>query len=249
MKRAFLPIRQPQSVTSMIVGSGLLANAFASQADNVLADSCIYAAGVSNSACQDRREFERERERLLGAMRSTSPDSPFIYFGTCSIDDPEAQKSAYVQHKAAMESFVRERISYLIFRLPQLAGFTPNPHTLLNYLFSRIIRSERFQVWGRAHRNLIDVDDVVKIARDMVTVEKAVRATINIANTRSSSMFDIVRTMEEVLGRRAIFDTIDQGNSYNIDTQRIMPALQRCAISFSPCYLHDVVRKYYGHHV
>ena len=83
----------------------------------------------------------------------------------------------------------------------------------------------------------------------MVTVEKAVRATINIANTRSSSMFDIVRTMEEVLGRRAIFDTIDQGNSYNIDTQRIMPALQRCAISFSPCYLHDVVRKYYGHHV
>lgn len=232
----------------MIVGSGLVARAFASLADDAPRDTCIYAAGVSNSACHDRREFERERERLLAAMRAASKNGLFVYFSTCSIDDPDAQQSAYVQHKTSMESLVREHPRHLIFRLPQLAGFTPNPHTLLNYLFARIVRSERFQVWGGAHRNLIDIDDAVKIARDLVKVEKVVCTTINIANTSSSTMFDIVGVMEEVLGRHAIFDVVDRGSSYAIDTQRIVPALQRCAICFSTDYLHEVARKYYGHH-
>jgi|SRR5450432_843291 len=232
----------------MIVGSGLIAQAFAGQAETTLSGACLYAAGVSNSSCQDPREFERERERLLLAMRRSAPGQLFIYFSTCSIDDPEAQSSLYIQHKATMEHLVRERTRHLIFRLPQLAGFTPNPHTLLNYLFSRIVRSERFQVWNGAHRNIIDVDDVVKIAIDLVASEKIACETINIANTQSSRMFEIVRTIEDVLKRPAIFDTIDRGTSYAINTDRIRSSLKRAGVLFSANYLREVIQKYYGHH-
>ena len=147
----------------MIFGSGLLARAFGPQFANS-ATSCVYAAGVSNSNCSDQREFDREQDRLMVAMGQHRSAELFLYFGTCSANGPLGSASPYVQHKIKMEKIVEEHPRYLILRLPQTAGKTENPHTLLNYIFARIIRSERFQVWKNARRNIIDVDDVVRIA-------------------------------------------------------------------------------------
>ena len=230
----------------MIVGTGLIARAFAAHQD-ALAETCVYAAGVSNSSCNDPREFERERQRMRVAMTDCTADRLFMYFSTCSIDDPAAQGSAYVLHKKAMEGLVAERKRHLIFRLPQLAGATPNPHTLLNYLYARIIRSERFEIWSGASRNIIDVDDVARIATDLVVEERACGEIINIANSANSSMFDIVRSMETVLGRRAIFDILDRGAGYTIATDRIQASLRRCRIAFSEDYLLHTIQKYYQH--
>jgi nucleoside-diphosphate-sugar epimerase len=231
----------------MIVGSGLIARAFARQGQ-VLSGVCVYAAGVSNSSCADLREFERERLRLLAALAGSPADRVFLYFSTCSIGDPAAQGSQYVLHKIAMEHLVRNRIRHVILRLPQLAGATPNPHTLLNYLYARIARSERFSIWRGASRNIIDVDDVARIVVDLVTREGAFGETINIANSASSSMFEIVGALEAVLGRKAIFDIIDQGAGYAIDTDRIRASVLRCSIEFSGDYLPRTIRKYYAHH-
>lgn len=230
----------------VIIGSGLIARAFAPHAGQ-LGDVCIYAAGVSNSSCSDAREFAREHQRLGAALRDAAADTLFVYFSTCSVADPDAQASGYVRHKLAMEDVTRQHARHLILRLPQLAGETPNPHTLLNYLFARIVRSERFQIWARAKRNIIDVDDVARIALDLIDVEHAAGETINVASPHSSGMVDIVRSMEQVLGHRAIFDAVERGSSYAIDTQRIAGALQRCGISFPETYLHTVIGKYYGH--
>jgi nucleoside-diphosphate-sugar epimerase len=232
----------------MIVGTGLIARAFAAHQD-ALAGTCVYAAGVSNSSCSDPREFERERQRVLAAMADCTPDRLFLYFSTCSIDDPAAQGSGYVLHKKAMEDLVAERDRHLIFRLPQLAGATPNPHTLLNYLYARIVRSERFTIWTGASRNIIDVDDVASIATDLVVAEKACGETINIANSENSSIFDIVRSMEAVLGRSAIFDILDRGAGYAIATDRIQASLLRCRIAFSGDYLLRTIQKYYQHEI
>lgn len=230
----------------MIVGSGLIARAFAAHQD-AFSGACVYAAGVSNSSCTDPREFERERQRLLAAMGAFSADTLFLYFSTCSIVDPATQGSAYALHKLAMERLVAERKRHLIFRLPQLAGATPNPHTLLNYLYARIVRSERFAIWSGASRNILDVEDVARIAADLVTAERACGEIINIANTGNTSIFDIVKAMEAVLGRPAIFDIIDRGSGYAIATERIQASLLRCGISFSGDYLCLTIRKYYGH--
>jgi hypothetical protein len=53
--------------------------------------------------------------------------------------------------------------------------------------------------------------------------------------------------METVLGHSAIFDVVDQGAGYAIDTERIGASLARCGISFSGDYLHRTISKYYGH--
>ena len=231
----------------MIIGSGLVARAFAEHRDALArVRACVYAAGVSNSSCTDVREFERERDRLRTAMADPGSDHLFVYFSTCSITDPAAQASAYVCHKLAMERLVAERARYLVLRLPQLAGPTPNPHTLLNYLYARIIRSERFTIWRGARRNIIDIDDVVRIALDLMLVEGAENEIIDVANTRSSDVFDIVEALQTTLGHRAIFDIIDKGADYSIDTTRIEASLQRCGIAFPADYLQRTIRKYYG---
>jgi len=231
---------------SIIIGSGLIARAFVPQLAG-LPGAWVYAAGVSNSSCIDPREFERERARLAEALAAAPRASLFLYFSTCSVDDPAVRESAYVRHKLAMEHLVRQRDRHLVLRLPQLAGKTPNPHTLLNHLYARIVRSERFAIWRGATRNIIDVDDVARVVTDLVVSENACGETINLANARSYGIFAVVRSLEEVTGHKGIFDIIDRGTGYAIDIDRIQAALHRCRLSFPEDYLLQVIRKYYGH--
>ena len=98
----------------MIIGSGLIAKAFIDGGAHALRDTCFYAAGVSNSGCQDEREYLRERARLNAAMDGCRTGERLVYFSSCSIEDPASRDSAYVQHKIRMENLVRERARHLI---------------------------------------------------------------------------------------------------------------------------------------
>ena len=229
----------------MIIGSGLLARAFAasfSQRDDV----CIYAAGVSNSSCTDTSEFDRERLRVENALHQAKSADAFVYFGTCSVGDPEALNTPYVQHKLAMEKLVSTHPRHLIFRLPQVAGFTPNPHTLLNYLYAKIARSEAFILWRNAKRNIIDVDDIAAISRQLIADNTSRNITLNIANPSNYSMGDIVKAMEKSVGKQAIYEVVERGAAYLIDTSAMLPVADKAGVIFDKDYLERVIEKYYG---
>lgn len=229
----------------MLIGSGLLAHAFSSaylQRDDV----CIYAAGVSNSSCSDVYEFARERQRLADAIGHAMHVDAFVYFGTCSVADPESRNTPYVLHKLAMEQLVCTHPRYLILRLPQVAGNTPNPHTLLNYLYARISRSEAFCLWKNAKRNIIDINDVVAIAGQLIGDKSMRNVTINIANPINYSMTEIVGAMERAAGKRAVFHMDERGAEYTININAILPLLEGAGVDFGTDYLDKVMRKYYG---
>ena len=61
----------------MIIGSGLLARSFESSLGSK-SDVCVYAAGVSNSGCNDTTEFYREQLRLTEALSCYS-DSDLLF--------------------------------------------------------------------------------------------------------------------------------------------------------------------------
>jgi nucleoside-diphosphate-sugar epimerase len=228
----------------MIVGHGLMATAF-----TPIGRECrgivVHAAGVSNSGCEDAREFERERLALERTLASASTADCMIYFSTCSVSDSASRETAYVRHKLAMEALVRAHPRHLILRLPQVAGRTPNPHTLLNYLHARIVRGERFAVWGRARRNVIDCDDVAAVAR--VAIEAGVRAaTLDIASPRDHALPEIVATMERVTHGHAVYDVLDRGAAYPIDVAPIARFIAAAGVDFDEGYLERVLRKYYA---
>ncbi len=229
----------------MIIGSGLIAHAF--KATYAHSDTvCLYAAGVSNSACRDPHEFARERERLTAALGNMQAVDCFVYFGTCSVADPAAQDTDYVRHKLAMERLVSAHPRHLIFRLPQVAGLTPNPHTLLNYLYAHIARSEACQLWVEATRNIIDVADVAAIARLLIEDKTARNRIVNIANPVSYPMPDIVAAMARRVGKPAILDSVHRGSGYAIDTSAIQPLLDKAGVHFGDDYLDRVIGKYYA---
>jgi nucleoside-diphosphate-sugar epimerase len=228
----------------MIIGSGLLAKAFSLQFE-LRRDVCIYAAGVSNSHGMDFSEFERERLRLATALQTANDVGAFVYFGTCSVADPESQNTHYVQHKLAMEQLVAQHPKYLILRLPQVAGCTPNPHILLNYLYARIARSEAFSVWRNAYRNVIDVYDIATLSGILIEDIGMRNCIMNLANTESYSMPKIVSTMEQVVGKKAIFNVVERGSHYAIDVAEMLPILAKTDIRFNQSYLKKVLKKYY----
>jgi len=229
----------------MIIGSGLIAHAF--RASYAHSDTvCIYAAGVSNSSCSDTHEFARERLRLEAALQQAQQLDAFVYFGTCSVGDPEAQHTPYVQHKLAMEHLAATHPRHLILRLPQVAGITPNPHTLLNYLYANIARSEAFKLWRKARRNIIDVDDVAAIAGQLIADPAARRITVNVANLSSDTMPAIVAAMEHIVGKPAIYEAVDRGSESAIDTRVILPLLDKAGVTFGDDYLERVLGKYYA---
>lgn len=228
----------------MLIGSGLIAHAFSPEFSH-RSDVCIYAAGVSNSSCTDAHEFARERQRLTNALAQTSHEATFVYFGTCSVADSEARCTPYVQHKLVMESLASEHPRHLVIRLPQVAGKTPNPHTLLNYLYARISRSEAFCLWRNAKRNIIDVDDVVTIACHLLADVSLKNVTLNIANSTCYPMIDIVHAMERIVGKPAIYEIVERGSEYPIDIEKILPILSKAAIRFDDNYLDRTIGKYY----
>ncbi len=229
----------------MIIGSGLLAKAMAPhfEADPSV---CIYAAGVSNSNCVMDSEFEREKARLMASLERLSEVNCFVQFSTCSVEDQTARTSPYVQHRLAMESLARKHPQHLIVRLPQVAGNSPNPHTLLNYLYARISRSEGFSIWKGARRNIIDVDDIARIVRELVRRPEFRATTVNVANPEDHSVMDIVRIMEEIVGKPAVLDLKSRYSAYSINIDPIRSVIKDAGVVFSGDYLKKTLNKYYG---
>lgn len=212
----------------MIVGSGVVASCLDDRPGVIL-----YAAGVSNSRCEDADEFKRDRERLIDNLDRRGL---FVYFSTCAAGD-----STYVTHKRELEALVKERGDYLICRLPIVAGKTTNPHTLLNYLHSRIARSERFDLIPEARRNIIDTTDIGSIVKWLLKTG-AENETVNVAAPMDYSMRQIVAAFEELTGKRAYTREHPGSPDLLIDVSRIKAA----PMCWSGDYLGDVLRRYYG---
>jgi uncharacterized protein YbjT (DUF2867 family) len=212
----------------VIVGSGMIATELDDRSGVV-----FYAAGVSNALCVDEDEYARDRERLRANLHR---QGLFVYFSTASDLD-----SRYVQHKREMESLVKSRGEYLICRASNIAGKTSNPHTILNYLYARISRSEGFQCWSKARRNIIDVSDLREITHWLIR-DGAVNETVNLAAPKDYSVPEIVAAFERLTLKKAYAKMVERGDATRLDVSRIEGA----PVKFGADYLDRVLRKYYA---
>ncbi len=225
----------------MIIGNGLLARAFVPFFGED-ATLIIFASGVSNSSEKNPAQFAREERMLREACAS---GRKIVYFSTCSVHDPELAASPYVMHKLAMEQLVSRLPAYAIFRLPQVVGHTPNPHTLSNFLYRHISQGLPFHIWRNARRNLIDIDDVQNIARHLLQQGQA-QQCLNIACPFSIAMPELLAIFERVIGKKAQCDVIEAGGRYALDTTACQQAALAVGVAFDVHYLDNLIQKYYA---
>lgn len=228
----------------MVVGKGLVAKAFKAYGDDPA--YIIFASGVSNSTSVDIAMFERE-QHLLQQTVDANPDKRLVYFSTCSIYDSSLEKSAYVQHKLNMEKLVSQtHSSYIIFRVSNLAGFSINPNTVLNYFFQHIQKGIFFQVWSNAFRNIIDVEDAFRVCDHIIRNKLFENQIVNIANPYNTKVTDIVKEIEFFLEKKGNYNIIEKSSKPIINVNLIETLFGKLNLTFEGNYLRKVIKKYYS---
>lgn len=131
----------------MIVGTGDIANVIKDREG-----ALFFASGVSNSRCEDRELFRREKQLLLSQPKKLC----LFYFGTISM---YYNSNMYTKHKEAMERLIRSNWNnYNIIRLGNIT-WGKNPNTFLNYLKGKKKAGESFELIDE-YRYMIDKDQL-----------------------------------------------------------------------------------------
>lgn len=230
-----------------IVGNGLIASGLKRVKGIKEMPVLFFAAGVSNSQCTDRNEFQREEELLSSYTIKLANNNRLVYFSTCSVKESESSThDTYISHKQRMEKLVEERGNYTIFRLTQIAGHSSNPHTLLNYLRNRLTNRQPITIQKRATRNIIDIEDAVDACLFFINSPNSVNKIIDIGSLKSHSVQLIAEQLAEVLHTKAILILDDTGSKINVDISDMKSFCEHKKIRFDENYLIRTLKKYYS---
>jgi nucleoside-diphosphate-sugar epimerase len=228
----------------VVVGHGMMARAFSAFAGD--AGVLIYASGVSDSG-ETRPDAFRRESGLLQRTRADHPDALLVYFGTCSVDDPDRRDTPYVRHKLEMESQIRSSPGpWMVLRLPLAVGPGRRGKTLANFLYDRIIHGRAFDVWAHSTRYPIDVEDAYRIASRLIEDRSMWRRTVNVA-LRAYKVLDFVRILEEITGRKAAYALVEKGRHFELHCPEVAALAGELHLDFSEGYLEKVLRKYFTH--
>ncbi len=230
----------------MVIGNGLIAKSFHHY--KTKDEFVVFASGVSDSKSSTENDFKREQDLLITTIKNNL-FKRIVYFSTCSITDDDLKQTDYVKHKINIENLIKAAAPrFQIFRLSNLAGITHNPHTVLNFFYFHITEGRHFDLWKNSERNIIDVEDVYKIADHILQNNLFPNQVINIANDKNYSVKYIVNCIENVCHKKANFTEKEKGAKLVIDIGEIQPILRSLEIKFDDDYLPKLLLKYYQKH-
>ncbi|WP_018681851.1 NAD-dependent epimerase/dehydratase family protein [Actinokineospora enzanensis] len=205
-----------------IVGNGFLARhlhiAFGDRHPEVTA----LAAGVTRTIDATAAEFDREAALVYDVTRrcradgrtvvffSTASDSMYGGIGATGAEDgPVFPTSAYGRHKLAMEAVLAASgARHLTLRLAHVLGVGQRPHQLLPALVGQV-RAGRVTIFRHAHRDLVDVRDVVG-ALDGLLASDTRDTVVNVASGVLTPVERIVEGIERRLGTRVARRYVDR---------------------------------------
>jgi nucleoside-diphosphate-sugar epimerase len=234
----------------MIIGSGFIAKNFKKKKKLIKNyNLAIYASGVSNSKSTNKYNFKRERKKIINYKKKVEYKI-LVYISTCSIFDPSRQKNLYVKHKLNMENLIKKNFNkYIIVRFPEVVGLNSNKNNLINFFYQKIINNEKFKLWSNSKRNIIDIDDAIKIFFIFIKKiwkKKKINLEVNIANTKFVSPNTIVRIIEKLTLKKACYDKIEFGHlNWKIRPLINKSIIETSRINFDRFYLEKILKKYY----
>mgnify|MGYP006075066635 CR=1 FL=1 len=229
----------------MIIGNGLIANGFKFyQNDKKI---LIFASGVSNSNETCEIAFEKEKNLLRQVKESMSLDNDYlwVYFSTTSLLDVSQLNNYYVNHKKNVENIVKEFDKFIIFRLPQIAGKSNNPSTLINFLHKKISSEEKFDLWTNAKRDIIDIEDAFKICHQIIEEGNVLNKVIHIGTGIYNSIESIVSCLENITGKKALYQVKSLGSGFKCDLDLSIETAEKISLNFKNDYLSKALKKYY----
>jgi hypothetical protein len=223
----------------IVVGNGLLAKEF--KKILISNDIVVFASGVSNSKELEQEPFDRE-ELLLRETIKKYKNKKILYFSTCSIS--QSTTSPYIEHNIKMENIIIESgTSYYIFRLPQVIGIVDN-NTLISFIARSSYRNNPLTIQNNAYRNLIDIEDVVRIVKEIILCSTNESITFNISSSSYISVLSLAKKIKEVLNSDSLITEVCGGESYKIDNSKLKEYISDGDIIFTESYPLKLLEKY-----
>jgi glycosyltransferase involved in cell wall biosynthesis len=230
---------------AMVIGKGVIANRFMDY--SLLKKNLIFAGNIHDSSITDENIFRAEEDSIKLAL-AQNPQVNFVYFSSCCILDPNESKSYYSIHKEKMEKLIMSSArNYLILRLPQIIGLNDEKTSLVSYLVENVFSGKSFDLWEKAYRNFIDIDDVYHIVHYILGNKTHSNCAINIANPSKTSIIEAVKALESFFNRKANYQMKDLGTSYDIKVSEISDIIKLLNINFGSDYFIKAVEKYWRH--
>lgn len=227
-------------VRAIIIGSGLIANAFkeAMFSDKTL----ILASGISDSS--ERRSSEMAREKKLVLIEINKyPEHKVIYFSTCSIKSPYS--SDYIRHKKEMESIVSENSkSFIIYRLPQIVGKHSDNNTLINYFVRQINKVDNLIIRRKSKRHLLWIDDLVRIVIILTNLPYLNNKIQDVSPEIGIPVLEIVNELSIILNKNIKTKLIDIDDSIVPDVNLLKIVLGNHDQIFKRNYWRLVLRNH-----
>ena len=226
----------------MVVGNGLIAQAFSSFKD--IQEVIIFASGVSNSNVVDISELQREIKLLTEYLNK---DACLVYFSTVSLYDSSVANSQYIQHKKTVEALITEKCKdYLILRIPIVVGNSNNIHTLTNNLVSQIRKSSTLKVFKKASRYLMDIDSIVETVTPIISNKVYHNSVWNICFSNRINIEELITSLEEVLNTKVEKEYLDKGCCYEVPNQKFLTYLNSVGYELPKDYIKLTLQKYYS---
>lgn len=110
----------------MIIGNGNIAKVLKDN-ENLI----FFASGVSNSACVDENEYQREFDLL----KTIQFDQHIVYFSNLGI---YYKNDRYTTHKKEIETYIRTHFEYYTIVRIEVCEWVKTPHTILNVFKSQL---------------------------------------------------------------------------------------------------------------
>ena len=221
-----------------VIGNGMIAVAFSSSCFQ--RSVVIFASGVSNSGEVRSSEFERE-EALLRKVLEENPGSEIVYFSSTSV--LFAHHNAYSRHKKNMEELIANSAeSFFIFRLPQVVGMVLN-NTLVSYLARSCMERHCVEVYTHAVRNLIDIEDVVRIVGFLVNHRLGLGSAQTLASGCNVRVPDLVNEVRGLLGVPCEFNFVPKGDDQTVSVDFLREHLNADDPVLRDDYWVQVLRK------
>ncbi|MFG5086324.1 NAD(P)-dependent oxidoreductase [Campylobacter lari] len=222
----------------IIIGNGQIAKLFS---DYYASDVCLFASGVSDSKCEDDFEFNREKKLLLECMEKY-PNYKFIYFSSCALSASSYPKNQYYLHKQNMEEIIQKNVeSYYIFRLPQVFGDLKQHSTLINYIYTCIKDDIEFEIYDKAYRYVIEINDI-KIIVDYFLKNYSPSIVANITNPFRYKVLDLVKIIEYKSKKRGIYKIVSRSDGYFLENSNYINETMKLRLRFGKDYFYNKLK-------
>ena len=234
-------------ILNTIIGDGFLAKNFSKIKTHIKKSNyLIFAAGISDSKTNSKYKLKREI-RIFKKFTNKNYLENIVYISTADINNNLKKKDLYVKNKIIIENLIKKRFkNYIILRLPQIIGNSKNKKTLINYFFQSIKKGKKILVYNNVRRNVLDIDDVIKVLKIIIFDKKMKRKTITLANKHSFQPLDLIKILEKKLNKKAnikFAKKVKQRWQINNNTSAIL--FKKAKVSFDKNYLYKKINKYF----